>query len=119
MLLNRRGYATSLLCRECGQRGDVPELLRLAHAPPHRRGTRSATTAATRRRRPTACAACHGAYLRAPGFGTEQVAEAVAAAFPTARVERLDRDRASRRGVLGRRSPPSSRARSTSWWARR
>ncbi len=49
---------------------------------------------------PEACASCHGAYLRLTGFGTEKVAEAVAAAFPTARVDRLDRDRASRRGVL-------------------
>ncbi len=34
------------------------------------------------------------------GFGTERVAEAVAGALPKARVDRLDRDRASRRGAL-------------------
>jgi primosomal protein N' (replication factor Y) len=49
---------------------------------------------------PTACPSCRGAYLRLSGFGTERVAEAVLAALPGARVERLDRDRASRRGVL-------------------
>ena len=49
---------------------------------------------------PEACPSCHGAYLRLTGFGTEKVAEAVKAAYPAARVDRLDRDRASRRGVL-------------------
>jgi len=39
-------------------------------------------------------------YLRLTGYGTEKVVEAVQAALPAARVERLDRDRASRRGVL-------------------
>jgi primosomal protein N' (replication factor Y) len=34
------------------------------------------------------------------GFGTERVVEAVQAALPGARVERLDRDRARRRGLL-------------------
>jgi primosomal protein N' (replication factor Y) len=49
---------------------------------------------------PTTCPSCRGAYLRLSGFGTERVAEAVAGALPKARVDRLDRDRASRRGAL-------------------
>ena len=51
-------------------------------------------------RRPTTCPSCRGAYLRLTGFGTERVVEAVQAALPEARVERLDRDRARRRGVV-------------------
>src|SRR5262249_46269731 len=51
-------------------------------------------------RTPEACPSCRGAYLRLTGFGTEKVAEAVAAALPQARVDRLDRDRARRRGAL-------------------
>ena len=99
VLLNRRGYATSLLCRECGQEAMCPNCSvsltlhrtgRLARC--HYCGHEVAT--------PEACATCRGAYLRLTGFGTEKVAEAVAAALPQARVERLDRDRASRRGVL-------------------
>jgi len=99
VLLNRRGYATSLLCRECGQEAMCPNCSvsltlhrtgRLARC--HYCGHEVQT--------PEACPSCHGAYLRLTGFGTEKVAEAVAAALPAARVERLDRDRASRRGVL-------------------
>jgi primosomal protein N' (replication factor Y) len=99
LLLNRRGYATSLLCRECGQEAMCPNCSvsltlhrtgRLARC--HYCGHEAKT--------PERCPSCHGAYLRLTGFGTEKVAEAVAAALPAARVERLDRDRASRRGVL-------------------
>jgi primosomal protein N' (replication factor Y) len=99
LLLNRRGYATSLLCRECGQEAMCPNCsvsLTLHH------GGRSALChyCGHEGRAPTACPSCHGAYLRLTGFGTERVAEAVEAALPGARVERLDRDRVRRRGVL-------------------
>ena len=99
VLLNRRGYATSLLCRECGQQAMCPNCsvsLTLHHggrtALCHYCGHESPS--------PASCPSCRGAYLRLTGFGTERVAEAVSAELPAARVERLDRDRASRRGVL-------------------
>jgi primosomal protein N' (replication factor Y) (superfamily II helicase) len=99
VLLNRRGYATSLLCRECGQQAQCPNCsvsLTLHH------GGRTALChyCGHEAPAPTTCPSCRGAYLRLSGFGTERVAEAVAQAVPKARVERLDRDRASRRGVL-------------------
>ncbi len=99
LLLNRRGYATSLLCRECGQQAMCPNCsvsLTLHH------GGRTALChyCGHESQAPTTCPSCRGAYLRLAGFGTERVAEAVSAALPKARVERLDRDRASRRGVL-------------------
>jgi primosomal protein N' (replication factor Y) len=99
LLLNRRGYATSLLCRECGQEAMCPNCS--VSLTLHRTGRLARCHYCGHEvRTPEACAACHGAYLRLTGFGTEKVAEAVAAAFPNARVDRLDRDRASRRGVL-------------------
>ena len=99
VLLNRRGYATSLLCRECGQEAMCPNCSvtltlhrtgRLARC--HYCGHEAKT--------PETCPSCRGAYLRLTGFGTEKVAEAVSAALPLARVERLDRDRVRRRGML-------------------
>src|SRR5262249_93631 len=45
---------------------------------------------------------CHGEYLRLTGYGTEKVLEAVKAALPEARVARLDRDLAVRRGAVAR-----------------
>jgi len=49
---------------------------------------------------PSTCPSCRGAYLRLVGFGTERVAEAIQAALPGARIDRLDRDRTRRRGAL-------------------
>jgi primosomal protein N' (replication factor Y) len=99
VLLNRRGYATSLLCRECGQEAMCPNCS--VSLTLHRTGRLARCHyCGHETRTPDACPSCRGAYLRLTGFGTEKVAEAVAAALPAAKVERLDRDRASRRGVL-------------------
>jgi primosomal protein N' (replication factor Y) len=99
LLLNRRGYATSLLCRECGQEAACPNCsvsLTLHHG-----GARALCHYCGHDvRSPRSCPACRGAYLRLTGYGTEKVVEAVEAALPAARVERLDRDRARRRGML-------------------
>jgi primosomal protein N' (replication factor Y) len=40
-------------------------------------------------------------YLRLTGYGTEQVVEVVKSALPTARIARVDRDLAGRRGAVG------------------
>jgi primosomal protein N' (replication factor Y) len=99
LLLNRRGYATSLLCRECGQQATCPNCS--VSVTLHHGGSRALCHYCGHDvRAPPACSACRGPYLRLTGFGTEKVAEAVKAVLPAARVERLDRDRASRRGVL-------------------
>jgi primosomal protein N' (replication factor Y) len=99
LLLNRRGYATSLLCRECGETAQCRQCsvaLVLHH------GGRSAQChyCGYEARAPAACPTCQGAYLRLSGYGTEKVVEAVKAALPEARVARLDRDLAARRGAL-------------------
>jgi primosomal protein N' (replication factor Y) len=99
LLLNRRGYATSLLCRECGQQASCPNcsVFLTLH-----RGGRQAMChyCGYQVPAPVACAFCKGEYLRLTGYGTEKVVEAVQSALPTARVSRLDRDLASRRGAV-------------------
>jgi primosomal protein N' (replication factor Y) len=99
LLLNRRGYATSLLCRECGQSASCPNcsVLLTVH-----QGGRNAQChyCGFLIKAPQACAFCKGQYLRLTGYGTEKVVEAVQAALPKARVDRLDRDRAQRRGEV-------------------
>jgi primosomal protein N' (replication factor Y) len=99
VLLNRRGYATSLLCRECGQEAMCPNC---SVSLTLHQGGRSALChyCGHEAKAPTACPSCRGAYLRLTGFGTERVVEAIHAAIPSARLERLDRDRVRRRGVL-------------------
>jgi primosomal protein N' (replication factor Y) len=101
LLLNRRGYATSLLCRECGEQATCPNcsVFLTLH-----RGGRQALChyCGYQVPAPAACASCRGEYLRLTGYGTEKVVEAVGAALPKARVDRLDRDLASRRGAVER-----------------
>ncbi len=101
LLLNRRGYATLLVCRECGTElvcGNCSVSLTVHEAGRsvecHYCGFRS--------RAPQTCASCKGEYLRLTGFGTEKVLEALRAALPQARAERFDRDVARRRGAVAR-----------------
>jgi primosomal protein N' (replication factor Y) len=101
LLLNRRGYATCLLCRECGAQASCPNCSVALTV--HGAGKRALCHYCGHDvKAPAACPTCRGAYLRLTGFGTERVVEAVHAAFPKARVDRLDRDQASRRGALAR-----------------
>jgi primosomal protein N' (replication factor Y) len=101
LLLNRRGYATSLLCRECGLQAACPNC---SVSLTLHRGGRVALCHYCGHQcpPPAACTACRGEYLRLTGYGTEKVVEAVEAALPRARVARLDRDLAARRGEVAR-----------------
>jgi primosomal protein N' (replication factor Y) len=101
LLLNRRGYATSLVCRECGSQALCPNCSVCLTL--HDRGRSSLCHYCGHRANPAAtCPSCGGEYLRLTGYGTERVLEAVKELFPSARVDRLDRDRTSRRGELER-----------------
>ena len=99
LLLNRRGYATSLVCRECGAAAQCPHCsvalvlhLRGEQAQCHYCGLTRAT--------PSKCSMCRGDYLRLQGYGTQRVVEVLAASFKEARLDRIDRDIASRRGAV-------------------
>jgi len=105
LFLNRRGYAQCVLCRECGH------VMRCPHCAVSL--TFHAAQRALRchhcdysRLAPTACPACGGTRIRGFGIGTERVEEEVIKHFPQARVARLDRDTAARKGahagILGR-----------------
>jgi primosomal protein N' (replication factor Y) len=101
LLLNRRGYATSLLCRECGQQAACPNCS--VSLVVHQGGRRAECHyCGYQSRTPSACPTCQGEYLRLTGFGTERVVEAVHECLPGARVDRLDRDLAARRGAIAR-----------------
>jgi len=95
LFLNRRGFATFVLCRACGHSFRCPHCsVSLTY---HRHSDRlSCHYCNYQRRIPDVCPKCQGTNtIERKGLGTEKVAEAVAAAFPSARVARLDRDVAS------------------------
>jgi primosomal protein N' (replication factor Y) (superfamily II helicase) len=93
LFLNRRGFSTLLLCEECGATLECPRcsMSLTFHAA---RGRLRCHTCDFERRPPAQCPACQGARLRYLGFGTQQLEAAVRERFPTARVDRMDRDTA-------------------------
>jgi primosomal protein N' (replication factor Y) (superfamily II helicase) len=101
VLLNRRGYATAVFCRQCGDTFECPNCS--VSLTVHR---------ATRKARarchycnysidvPSACRKCAAPYLEQAGFGTEKIEQEVRERFPEAQVGRVDRDSVRRKGAL-------------------
>ncbi len=101
VLLNRRGFAASLLCRGCGQTLECPDCsVSLTF---HRTaGQARCHYCGYSRARPAACPRCSGDVLEHVGFGTERVQAEIERRWPAARVARLDRDTVRRRGGAAR-----------------
>ena len=98
MFLNRRGFASFLLCRDCGFTFHCPNCdvsLTYHHAGRYLQ----CHHCDFRRRVPDACPKCGGLRLRPFGLGTEKVEDAVRQQFPQARTLRMDRDTMSRKGA--------------------
>ena len=101
LVLNRRGSASVVLCRDCGHVQACPDCERpLVY---HQAGTTlrchhcgRATPLATR------CPNCASPRIRYLGGGTERVEREVRERFPMLRVARLDRDIVERRGAAER-----------------
>ncbi len=92
LFLNRRGFATFVLCRGCGHAFRCPDCsVSLTY---HRHSDRmSCHYCGFGARVPDICPSCKSAgTIERKGLGTEKVADAIAEAFPAARVARLDRD---------------------------
>ena len=99
MLLNRRGYASTLLCRSCGHTESCHNCsVTLTYHQDRRRLT--CHYCGYSRTLPGRCPDCNKQYLHYLGMGTEQVEEKLRILFPRARIARLDRDSTRRRGSL-------------------
>jgi primosomal protein N' (replication factor Y) len=101
VLLNRRGFATAVFCRQCAGTMDCPNcsVSLVVHGESHARRARCHYCNYTARV-PTQCPLCAGPYLEQTGFGTERVEGEVRRLWPQARVARLDRDAVRRKGAL-------------------
>ncbi|HEX3583332.1 MAG TPA: primosomal protein N' [Thermoanaerobaculia bacterium] len=99
ILMNRRGYAPYLLCRECGHEfrcRDCSVTLTV-----HRRaGLLICHYCGLRMPIPAKCPLCSGEVLQPIGFGTEKVEERFRRDFPDVAVEVLDRDSTRKKGSL-------------------
>jgi len=99
LFLNRRGFDTFAQCRSCGHVFKCPNCdISLAH---HKRARDlRCHICGFSRAAPPLCPECAGSKLFFGGVGTQKVEEELAALFPDARIERLDRDAISRRNAL-------------------
>jgi primosomal protein N' (replication factor Y) (superfamily II helicase) len=101
VLLNRRGYATAVFCRQCGDTFDCPNCTISLTVHRARNGWRARCHYCNYSMMvPKACRKCAAPYLERAGFGTEKVEEQLAEAFPNARIGRVDRDSVRRKGAL-------------------
>ena len=97
VLLNRRGFAGQLICRQCGLAlvcTDCSVAMTL-----HKGGSLAVCHyCGLGRPTPTKCDTCSGEYLRRVGYGTERLEGIVKELYPESRVARMDRDTMRRKG---------------------
>ena len=100
VFVNRRGFSPVLFCRACSWHSTCARCsanlvlhLKARELRCHHCGHRE--------RPPERCPSCQAAELAPVGQGTQRVEEALRAALPCARVERVDRDATMRKGALG------------------
>jgi primosomal protein N' (replication factor Y) len=94
LLMNRRGFSSSVSCRSCGER------LQCVHCAIgltfHRRDNRLLCHYCNYAQRvPKVCPHCGSEYLYFLGSGSEKVEDELRRHFPQARIARLDRDTAA------------------------
>jgi primosomal protein N' (replication factor Y) len=101
VLLNRRGFATAVFCRQCAGTLECPNCSVSLVVHGEGRARRACCHYCNYQMPvPRVCPLCAGPYLEQAGFGTERVEAEVRRLCPGARVGRLDRDAVRRRGAL-------------------
>jgi primosomal protein N' (replication factor Y) len=101
LVINRRGSASVVLCRDCGHVqacGECGRPLVFHHAGYTLRCHNCGSAAPLASR----CPACGSPRIRYLGGGTERLEREIRERFPSLRVARLDRDVAERRGAADR-----------------
>jgi len=101
LFLNRRGFSTFVLCRECGYVAKCRNCdISLTY---HSRGEVMVCHHCDFRERvPDLCPNCKGSYIRHFGTGTQRVEEETHKLFPEASIERMDVDTTTKKGAYKR-----------------
>ena len=99
ILLNRRGYSRTLLCRSCGHIFVCSDCsISMTY---HQRLNRIVCHyCGAEKEAPSACSNCGGPYIHYAGVGTEQLEGILQSLLPEARIARLDSDTARKRGAI-------------------
>ncbi|MBC7198751.1 MAG: primosomal protein N' [Pseudomonas balearica] len=99
VFLNRRGFAPTLLCHDCGWISQCPrcDARMTLHQRHHELRCHHCGHV---QRPPSNCPSCAHVDLRPVGAGTERAEERLATLFPDVPVLRIDRDSTSRKGAM-------------------
>lgn len=96
LFLNRRGYSGMVSCRSCG------EALKCPHCDVsltlHQNGRMICHYCGYEINRPKTCPSCQSPYLAPFNSGTQKIEELAKAAYPTARILRMDFDTTRKKG---------------------
>lgn len=99
VFINRRGFAPTLLCNDCGAAAECKrcDANMTVHARSHRLRCHHC---GAERRVPAGCESCGSVELDRVGYGTERIAAALEEVFPDVPIARIDRDSTRRKGAL-------------------
>ena len=100
VFLNRRGYAPSMICHDCGTLIDCPQCdahMTIHRYPPHMHCHHCDLQQAI----PWQCPGCQGRKLQPVGQGTERIEQSLCQHFPNYPVLRIDRDTTRKKMALG------------------
>lgn len=99
LFLNRRAYSPFLSCRECGHIFSCHQCA-VSLSYHKREGALVCHYCGEKLPAPAHCPGCDGTKLSPTGAGSEKVEEVLREEFPSARIARLDRDVARKKGAL-------------------
>lgn len=98
LLLNRRGYSTFALCRDCGHVQECPHCdIALTYHKEHHQ--LKCHYCSYEERMPSHCPNCESSLIRFFGTGTQRVEEALSTVVPNAKVIRMDVDTTRKKGA--------------------
>lgn len=100
LFLNRRGSASSTVCRDCGQAASCSscEVKMTYHSQKFAQQSLICHHCGKIEALPDTCKNCGSTRIKHFGMGTEKVEQEIKARFPTARVARADRDTMGNKG---------------------
>lgn len=98
LFLNRRGYSSFVLCRDCGT---VVQCKNCDISMTYHRSTETLKChyCGYEERVPTECPECHSEHIRFFGTGTQKIEAEIHKVFPEARVLRMDVDTTRQKGA--------------------
>ena len=98
LFLNRRGYSTFVMCRECGYVAECPHCdISLTYH--HTSRSLKCHYCGHEERMPKSCSSCRSEHIRFFGSGTQKVEEEISKVLPGARVIRMDVDTTRKKGA--------------------